>query len=348
MYANSSLRLLLKRGAIVTAANWPVVLVQFAAGTTFRALLAVPIVGSAVVVALTLGTDLGDLLQGSLRDIVSTLAGALTAEPVALWSFVCALGVVVAGGSVLMFLVKGGTVSVLAAGNRTAGPVERPPLRLDGLRQAEQFSLARFSRGCGHLFRRYLKLGLLLIVVYGLSAGLYVALVVYGYRMIGDGALFVGWTLLAALAATVLAFWITVVNLLYLLLQVAIAVDDCDLREATASVARFIRADFRELARVFTVVVTVVILATLASALAWSGVGLIAFVPLVGLAVLPLQVAAFVLRGVVFEYLGLMALGAYLTLYQDYSARRRAQDSASRLASSELDPSPFGRMRSSA
>ena len=63
------------------------------------------------------------------------------------------------------------------------------------------------------------------------------------------------------------------------------------------------------------------IAATLASALAWSGVGLIAFVPLVGLAVFPLQLAALLLRGLVFEYLGLTALGAYVTLYCGYRAR---------------------------
>ena len=62
--------------------------------------------------------------------------------------------------------------------------------------------------------------------------------------------------------------------------------------------------------------------ATLASALAWSGVGLIAFVPLVGLAVFPLQIAAFLLRGLVFEFLGLTALGAYLTLYHGHAVRR--------------------------
>ena len=43
--------------------------------------------------------------------------------------------------------------------------------------------------------------------------------------------------------------------------------------------------------------------ATFASALAWSGVGLIAFVPLVGLAVFPLQIAALhPARACVFEY----------------------------------------------
>ena len=75
------------------------------------------------------------------------------------------------------------------------------------------------------------------------------------------------------------------------------------------------RAEFRELAGVFLVVLGLVVAATLASALAWSGVGLIAFVPLVGLAVFPLQIAALLLRGLVFEYLGLTALGAYVHLY---------------------------------
>jgi hypothetical protein len=45
-------------------------------------------------------------------------------------------------------------------------------------------------------------------------------------------------------------------------------------------------------------------------------------VPLVGLAVFPLQIAALILRGIVFEYLGLTALGAYLSLYVSDAARR--------------------------
>ena len=98
------------------------------------------------------------------------------------------------------------------------------------------------------------------------------------------------------------------------------------------AVARFIRAEVRELAGVFLVVVALVVAATLASALAWSGVGLIAFVPLVGLAVFPLQLAALLVRGLVFEYLGLTALGAYLTLYQGtrHGARTRWRERASR------------------
>ncbi len=63
-----------------------------------------------------------------------------------------------------------------------------------------------------------------------------------------------------------------------------------------------------------------VVAATLASAFAWSGVALIAFIPFIGLVVVPLQLFALLLRGVLFEYIALTALGAYVTLYR---ARRR-------------------------
>jgi hypothetical protein len=99
------------------------------------------------------------------------------------------------------------------------------------------------------------------------------------------------------------------------------AIEGGGVAQGARSVARFIRHEFRELALVFLVVLGLVVAAMLASALAWSGVGLIAFVPLVGLAVFPLQIAALLLRGLVFEYLGLTALGAYVTLYQRYAAR---------------------------
>jgi hypothetical protein len=50
--------------------------------------------------------------------------------------------------------------------------------------------------------------------------------------------------------------------------------------------------------------------------LATAGLGLISFVPLVGIAVLPLQAAAWLVRGIVFQFLGLTAFGGYLALYR--------------------------------
>jgi hypothetical protein len=134
----------------------------------------------------------------------------------------------------------------------------------------------------------------------------------------------IGWTILAAMAAVVLVAWITLINFLYLLTQIAVAVEGVGIVDGARGVAHFIRARFREVAGVFLVFVALAVAATLASALAWSGVGLVAFVPLVGLAVFPLQLAALLIRGLVFQFLGLTALGTYVTLYAGYASRRRA------------------------
>jgi hypothetical protein len=316
------LKHLLKRGALLAAANWQTVAIQFVAETTFQVLLAVPIIGAAILVAVLLGADLADLLQGSLRDIFTTIASTLLSEPVALVAFATAFAVVLLGGSVLMFLVKGGTVEVLALANAEAGAIEQHALTIDTLRQASRFTLQRFTDGCSRLFRRYLALGLGLMIVYAVSILGYVAFVVYGYRVAEGRALIIGWTFIAALAAALLVAWFTLVNVLYLLVQIAMAIEGVGIAAGGRATARFIRAERRDLAGVFLVVVGLVAAATLASALAWSGVGLIAFVPLVGLAVFPLQLAALVLRGLVFQFLGLTALGAYLVLYQGHASRR--------------------------
>jgi len=327
------LKHLLKRGALLAAANWQVVAIQFVAETTFQVLLAVPIIGAAILVAVLLGGDLAILLQGGLRDMFTTIASTLTSEPVALVAFMFAFAVVLLGGSAFMFIIKGGTVAVLLASNAAAGSIEREPLTLGTVQPAAVFTLQRLTEGCARFYRRYLVLGLALMIVYGLSATAYLAFVVYGFRAAEGRALVIGWTVIAAMAAGVLVAWITVVNFLYLLTQIAIAADDSGLTDAVRAVARFIRAEFRELALVFIVVVALVVAATFASALAWSGVGLIAFVPLVGLAVFPLQLAALVVRGLVFQYLGLSALGAYATLYAGHAARRDAAVAMPRAAS---------------
>ncbi|HZA35809.1 MAG TPA: hypothetical protein VE505_12815, partial [Vicinamibacterales bacterium] len=46
-----------------------------------------------------------------------------------------------------------------------------------------------------------------------------------------------------------------------------------------------------------------------------AGLGFIGFIPIVGLTVLPLQLAAWLARGLIFQYLGLTALSAYARLY---------------------------------
>jgi hypothetical protein len=309
-------KLLLKRGALLAAANWPLVAIQFVAETTFQALLAVPVIGAAILVAALLGGNVANLLQGTLREMFATIAAALMAEPLALGSFIVAFAIVLAGGAMLIFLVKGGVMDVLLEANESAGPIEREPLTLHGVRAASRFSLPRFTAGCARLFRPYVVLGLWLTAAYALSGAVYFAFIVYGYRAAGDGFLFLGWAFLAAIATLLLVLWIAIVNLVYLLLQLVIAADDVGVVEGLRVIGRFARERLRPLGTVFLVVFGMVIGATFVSALAWSGVGLVAFIPLVGLAVFPLQMAALLIRGLVFEYIGLTALGAYVTLYR--------------------------------
>jgi hypothetical protein len=182
-----------------------------------------------------------------------------------------------------------------------------------------------------------------LVAAYVVSGAAYLAFLVYGYRAAGDRADVIGWTLIAAFSTVGLVVWITVLNVLYLLLQIATAADDVRFTEAARRVVRFVRSEFRGLGGVFLVVFGMVIAATLASALAWSGVGLIAFVPLVGLAVFPLQLVALLLRGLVFEYIGLTSMGAYVTLYRRYTALAAASPAREHVRSEPLAAPRAGR-----
>src|SRR5512138_1533353 len=125
-----ALKASLKRGAFLAAANWPLVAVQFVAEGTLKLLLAVPVVGGIFLVVLVLGADVEEIMAGDVREIITAVVGALRANPAALAAFAAAFLVVLIGGSVLTFVVKAGTVAILAEAESHAGPIERPPLRL--------------------------------------------------------------------------------------------------------------------------------------------------------------------------------------------------------------------------
>ncbi len=304
------LKVSLKRGALVAAANWQVVLVQFIADTLFKTLVAVPIVGGLVLVALVVGGNPFDLLRlDDLTRTVSTMVGVLLAQPFALAAFALALGVILSGGSILMFAVKAGSVTVLLAGDRAAGAIEVPPLRLEALQDANQATLERFSTGVQRLFSRYLRLGIALTVTYGVIAAAYFGFVFGPTLSPSIDALALT---LASLGVLVV---ITLVNFLYLLMQIVMAAEDCHIVEAVPHVARLLKRRFRELGLVLGAILALMLMATGASILATTALGLIAFVPFVGLAALPLQVFAWLVRGVVFQYVGLTGVATYMRLH---------------------------------
>ena len=312
------LKLSLKRGALVTAANWQVVLVQFVADTLFKTLIAVPIVGGLLLVALIAGGNPFELLRiDDLTQTVSTMVGVLLAQPFALAAFVIALGVIMIGGSIMMFAVKAGSVTILLAGDRAAGAIEVPPLRLSALREANQASPERFTDGVRRLFARYLRLAIGLVAAYAIVAAAYVAFL-WGPSISET----LDRPVMVTLASLAVLVSITFVNFIYLLLQIVMAAEDCSVLEAVPHTARLLRRRTKELGQVLAAILALMLLATGASILATTALGLIAFVPFVGLAALPLQVFAWLVRGVVFQFVGLTGVSTYLRLHYALQAER--------------------------
>jgi hypothetical protein len=307
---SSTLKLTLKRGALVAAANWPLTIIQAVADSLFKLLVAAPLFGGIFLVALVVGAEPGTLLSLEWRDLATTIAASLLSKPAVLLAWVAALAVVIAGGSLFVFLIKGGAVSIMVRGERDAGPIEHPPLLPDVIAHASAYSMDSFIDGATRLFPAYARLGLVLIAIYLASAiGFFV--LVATIRSAGEG-----WGLTALVTAAFVA-WITVMNFVYLLTQIVIAADGCSVSAGIPRAVAFIRRERRTVGSVFLVVLAMVIFATGASVLATTALGLIAFVPLFGFIFIPLSLLAWILRAVVFQYIGLSSIGAYLKLYRE-------------------------------
>jgi hypothetical protein len=307
----------LKRGALVALANWPVTLIQTTADSIFKLLIATPLIGGLFLVGLVIGAAPEDLLGLDWREMASTIVTSLLSHPIVLTAFLASLAVVVLGGSLFVFLIKAGAVSVLVRGEREAGAIEQPPLHFDALARASRFSAELFIDSARSLFPRYARLGFMLMAVYLVSGTVYL---VSAYQS-GFRGSFGGLVTFAITVAFVC--WITIVNFVYLLMQIVIAAEDCSVAKAWPRTAAFVRQQLKGVGAIFGVILGLVIAATGVSFLATAALGLIAFVPFIGLAVLPLQLLAWVFRGVVFQFLGLTSIGAYLRLYRDHTAEAR-------------------------
>jgi hypothetical protein len=305
----------LKRGALVAAANWQVIVLQAIADSLFKALIAMPLIGGIFLVALVVGADPSALISLAWRDLATTIIGALFSRPIVLVAFLASLAIVIAGGSLFVFLVKGGTVSVLVRADRAAGPIEQPPLHFHRLTRASTFSIETFVESARSLFPRYARLGGILLAVY-LASGITYLTAVTTSRSAGEG-----WGATALITGGFVA-WITIVNLLYLLMQIVIAADDCSVATAARRMGAFLRRERTGVLAVFLVILVLVVCAQGASLLATAALGLIGFIPILGLAVLPLQLLAWLFRALVFQYIGLSSVGAYLTLYRGGGAQQ--------------------------
>jgi hypothetical protein len=205
---------------------------------------------------------------------------------------------------------------VLVQGERQGDAMEVPPLHWSTVRTGASFTAEAFIDASRALFPRYSRLGFMLMAAYVLSGGAYLLAIMTSR---GAGSAWLGPALLTA------AFvgWITFVNLVYLLVQIIVAADDCTVGTATRRVLAFLRHERRVVGGVFLVILAMVVFATGASFIASASLGLITFVPFLGpflgLAVVPLQILAWLMREIVFEYIGLAAVGAYVKLYREFA-----------------------------
>jgi hypothetical protein len=303
----------LKRGALVAAANWPVVIIQAVVDALFKALIAMPLIGGIFLVALVIGAEPGILMSLAWRDLIATIVASLASRPLVLVAFLASLGIVVVGGSLFVFLFKAGTVGILVCGERAAGPIELTALHLSAVSRAATFSLEAFEECARSLYPRYARLGAVLGAVY-VASGVGYMMAVFASRTAGES-----WAMTALFTGAFVA-WITIVNLIYLLMQIVIAVEDCGVSAAATRVGAFLRRERNAVVAVFGIVLLLVIFAEGASLLVMAALGLIGFVPVIGLTVWPLQFVAWLVRALVFQYIGLSSVGAYLKLYRGVSA----------------------------
>jgi hypothetical protein len=141
------LRAALTRGALVTLANWPVILIEFTIESLYKLALAVPVVGGALMVTLLAGGSVRPILSDGVRSAAAQVVSALSSAPVALASFLVAIVIVAAGGSLAMFLVKAGTLTVLIAGERQAAELQHAPFRFDAFHRAYAYRIEALLQG---------------------------------------------------------------------------------------------------------------------------------------------------------------------------------------------------------
>jgi len=311
------LRALLLRGALVTTANWPVVVAQFIAESAIRLLAGIPLAGSAALLLVLAVPEGLAPAGGTAPDAAVAAIGELARVPLALAGLAVAAVIAGLGGLVFGATIKAGTVAIVVAGERRARPTPTGrPLRAVDVRVARTWSPAAFMAGCTTFGARFVRLGLLLAAVEIAVAVGYGAAVVGAYRAFVSIAS--SWWLAPVLLAASLAAAVvlSVAELGYRLTQLIVVADDVALGEALARARAFVGVETLAVVRIFIaglVVVAIGVVATLAAAAAF---GFVSFVPVAGVAVLPLQAAVWVVRGLMFPFIELAALAAYAAVYR--------------------------------
>jgi hypothetical protein len=315
------LRAALTRGALVTLANWPVVVVELTVESLYKLALVVPIAGGALMVAAIIGGDLRGLFSSGLASAIDSVVSALAGAPVALDAFAAALAIVAFGGALIMYAVKSGTLAVLVAGEHAAPAFERSALHAAALRRTYAYSMQSMLAAVRRFLGRMTTLTTALAIAYTLMAAGYWAALREGFALTARLPWGASWPLLVLLATSTVVVGLVATNLVFTLLRVVIVTDDCGVVTALGRLRAFLLEDARHVLGIFAVVGAVLTVALVASMLATAALTFVAWVPLVGLIAVPLQLAAWLVRGFVLQFVGLAAMSAYQTQYRRFRAR---------------------------
>jgi hypothetical protein len=313
------LRAALVRGALITAANWPVLLIEFTIESLYKLALAVPIVGGAFMVAVLLGEDVRVLFEEGLRSAAELVARSLATAPVALASFLVAVGIVAVGGAIMLFMIKMGTLSVLVRADRVTDALERGPITLSGVRSAAVYDPALVMTSARRFARRAATLTLWLSLTYAAVAAAYFGALALALRVGASASLAPAWPVIVLLSTSAGIVAVAAINLAYDLLRIIVVTDDCDVRAAAGRLRRFIGQDARQVLGIFAVVMGLVLLATAGSVMMTAGLTFVAWVPVIGLIYMPLRAATWLIQGLLFQYVSLSALSAYQTQYRRFA-----------------------------
>jgi hypothetical protein len=99
-------------------------------------------------------------------------------------------------------------------------------------------------------------------------------------------------------------------------MQIAVVAADVGIVGAGRRVIALLYHRGSDVILIFVLTALVALVALTATVLATAALGLIAFVPFFGLAVIPLQLVAWMIRGLVLQFVGLASIVAYLTVFR--------------------------------
>jgi hypothetical protein len=310
------LRAALKRGALLAAANWPVVLIDFTIETLYKFALAVPVAGGALMVAAMLGGDVRTIVGEGVRSAADLILTAFAGAPLALASFLAAVALVASGGGLVMIAIKMGTLAILVDADRVAGDIERGAISLAALRRASAYRPDAVMAAVRRFGGRAMGLAVGLGAAYVVIAGGWLLIVSASLQLASVPRWAATWPLFVLAATSAAVVCVVAANLVYDLLRVIVVTEDCRLRPAATRLRAFAAADAHQILGIFGVVTLILLAGYAAAAPAMAVFTFVAWVPVVGLIAAPLQIAGWLVQGIVFQYVGLAAVAAYQTQYR--------------------------------